>query len=60
MIHFHIRTDPVSKSQEKVDRKRDGKTILRSGKGWGLLVHLGQLKTGLGGNVCANCIVLRI
>ena len=33
-----------------VDRRRGGKTILRSGQGWTLLPQLGQLKTGLGRN----------
>ena len=33
--------------QEKVDRKRGGKTILQSGQGWTLLAQLGLLKTGL-------------
>ena len=37
------------KTQEKVDRKRGGKTILKSGQGWTLLGQLGQQKTGLGG-----------
>ena len=35
--------------EKKVDRRRDGKIILRSGQGWTLLAQLGQLKTGLGG-----------
>ena len=35
--------------EEKADRRRGGKIILRSEKGWTLLAHLGQLKTGLGG-----------
>ena len=34
---------------EKVDRRRGGKTILRSGQGRTLLPQLGLLKTGLGG-----------
>ena len=37
------------KKEENVNRRRGGKTILRSGQGWTLLVQLGQLKTGLGG-----------
>ena len=35
--------------EEKVDRRRDGKIILRSGQGWTLLAQLRQFKTGLGG-----------
>ena len=35
--------------EEKLERRSGGKTILRSGQGWTLLAHLGQLKTGLGG-----------
>ena len=37
------------KKEEKVDRRRGGKIILRSGQGWTLLAQLGQLTTGLGG-----------
>ena len=33
----------------KVDRRRDGKIIVRSGQGWTLLAQLEQLKTRLGG-----------
>ena len=35
--------------EEKGDRKRGGKIILRSRQGWTMLAHLGQLMTGLGG-----------
>ena len=31
--------------EEEVDRRRDGKTILKSGQGWTLPAQLGQLKT---------------
>ena len=31
--------------KEEVDRRRGGKTILRSGQGWTLQAKLGQLKT---------------
>ena len=41
--------------KEKIDRKRDGKTILRSGQGWTLLAQPGQQKTGLGGMGLLNC-----
>ena len=37
------------KKEEKVDRRRGEKIILRRGQGWTLLAQLGQLKTGLGG-----------
>ena len=36
-------------NEEKVDRRKGGKIILRSGQGWALLAQLGQLKTGLDG-----------
>ena len=32
-----------------MDRRRGGKTKLKSGQGWTLLAQLGQLKTGQGG-----------
>ena len=35
--------------EENVDRRRVGKTVLRSGQGLTLLARLGQLNTGLGG-----------
>ena len=31
---------------EEVNRRRGGKTILKSGQGWSLPAQLGQLKTG--------------
>ena len=31
--------------EEEVDRRRDERTILKSGQGWTLPVQLGQLKT---------------
>ena len=37
------------KKEEKVDKRRGGKIILRSGHGWTLLAQKRQLKTGLGG-----------
>ena len=37
------------KKEEKADRRRDVKTMLRSGQRWTLLAQLGQLKTGQGG-----------
>ena len=33
--------------EEEVDRRKDGKTILRNGQGWTLLAQLGQLKKGI-------------
>ena len=36
---------------EKVDRRRGGMTISRSGQGGNLIAQLGQLKTGLGGRL---------
>ena len=33
----------------KVDRRKDGKTILKRGHGWPFKVQLEQLKTGLCG-----------
>ena len=35
--------------EEEIDRRRDGKTILKSGQGWTLPSQLGQLKTGQDG-----------
>ena len=35
--------------EEKVDRRRVGKTILKSGQGWTLTAQRGQLKTGQDG-----------
>ena len=32
--------------KEEVDRRRGGKTILKSGQGWALPAQLGQMKTG--------------
>ena len=37
------------KKEEKVDRRRGGKMILKSRQGWTLLPQLGKLKTGQGG-----------
>ena len=37
------------KKKKKVDRRRGGKTISKSGPEWTLLVQLGQLKTGQDG-----------
>ena len=34
--------------EEKVDRRRGGKTISNSGQGWTLPAQLGWLKTGQG------------
>ena len=43
-------TDPMKKTvEETVDRRKGGKTILRSGQGWTLLAQLGQLRAGQGG-----------
>ena len=39
----------LQEKEERVDRRRGGKTILRSGQEWTLLAQLGQIKTGLGG-----------
>ena len=39
----------VQGKEEKVDRRRGGKIILKGGQGWTLLTQQGQLKTGLGG-----------
>ena len=39
----------MQEKEETVDRRRGGKTILRSGQGCTLLAKLGQLKTGFGG-----------
>ena len=35
--------------EQKEDRRRGGKTILKNGKEWTLPAQLGQLKTGQGG-----------
>ena len=32
----------VQEKEEKVDRRRGGKTILRSGQGWALLINYGS------------------
>ena len=45
---YFSKDDPAGHSARK-NKKKDGKTILWSGKGWTLLTQLGQLKTGLGG-----------
>ena len=39
----------VQGKEEKVDRRRGGKIILKDGQGWTLLAQQGQLKTGLCG-----------
>ena len=40
--------------KEEVDKRKDGKTISKSGQGWTLSAQLGQLKTGQNGkgHVC--------
>ena len=37
------------KEKRRADRRRDGKTILKSGQEWALPAQLGQLKTGQDG-----------
>ena len=39
----------MEKKEEEVDRRRGGRTILKSGQGWTLPVQLVQLKTGQDG-----------
>ena len=39
----------VQGKEEKVDRRRGGKIILKGGQGWTLLAQQGQLMTVLGG-----------
>ena len=40
------------KKKKEADRRRGGKTILKSGQEWTLPAQLGQLKTGQDGNCC--------
>ena len=39
----------LKEKEEGVDRRRRGKTVLKSGQEWALLAQLGQLKTGQSG-----------
>ena len=39
-----------------MDRRRAGKTLLKSGQEWPLSVQLGQLKTGQGGKGIVNTL----
>ena len=40
----------LKEREEEIDRRRGGKTVLKSGQEWTLPAQLGQLKTGQSGN----------
>ena len=57
---FWLRKDDsaVKEREEKIDRRRDWKTIFRSGHGLTLQPQLGQLSTGLDEkNGLLSCVV---
>ena len=43
--------------EEEVDRRRWGKKKSKTGQGWTLRAHLGQLKTGQDGKSCCEVIL---
>ena len=44
----------MKEKEEKVDRRRDGQTVLKNVLEWTLPAQLGQLKTGQDGKDCCR------